>query len=58
MKMYVKPSFELEEVLSEDIITNSGAFKVVGDGDIKNSTETDKDGKVIPNVEVGIDQLI
>ena len=31
MKMYVKPSFELEEVLSEDIITTSAFQGLVGE---------------------------
>ena len=53
MKIYIKPTFDWEEVLSEDIVSASGAFdNLVGGAE----ETTDKDGT--PGIIIDVDDLI
>ena len=53
MKIYIKPSFDLEEVLSEDIVSASGAFdNLVGEA----GETTDPDGT--PDIVIDVGDLI
>lgn len=56
MKMYVKPSFELEEVLSEDIMTDSPFTRIVGGEHVSNITDPNTPGA--PTIGVDVNGLL